>query len=166
MTDIRDLARFYKALADETRLRLVELLTRQAPDRLLCVGRLAQQLHVTSSAVSQHLRVLKSLGLVRGERRGCNIHYRLDQERLAVYEDLARARLGNAFATSGTRDQTEDQDREETRPMGCCDSKATCAHPEKLQGIPGECTPDQVCECHGDAAEHQCECSKEKQTEE
>ncbi len=97
MDDIRDLAQFYKALGDETRLRLVELLAHQKEGRALCVGRLAQELGVTPSAVSQHLRVLKDLGMVQGERRGYRIHYYLDHERLAAYQGLARERLGEGF---------------------------------------------------------------------
>ena len=99
MNNMHNMARFFKALGDETRLRLVALLTQQEPGRALCVGRLAQQLEVTTSNVSQHLRVLKDLGLVRGERRGYCIHYFLDQERLATYQDLARELLGEGFFT-------------------------------------------------------------------
>jgi len=95
--DLRDLSRFFKALGDETRLQLVALLTQQEPGRALCVGRLAQGLHVTPSAVSQHLRVLKDLGLVRAERRGYRIHYFLDAERLSHYQDLVREELGADF---------------------------------------------------------------------
>ena len=102
MDEIRDLARFYKALGDETRLGLVGLLARQERSRALCVGRLACELGVTASAVSQHLRVLKDLGLVRGERRGYRIHYYLDQERLAAYQALARERLGEGFVALET----------------------------------------------------------------
>lgn len=95
---MRDLSFFFKALADETRLRLVALLARQERGKALCVSRLARELDVTPSAVSQHLRVLKNLGLVRGERRGYNrIHYFLDQERLAEYLKVARELLGEAF---------------------------------------------------------------------
>jgi len=96
---MRDLARFFKALGDETRLRLVALLVQQKPGRALCVGRLARELGVTASNVSQHLRVLKDLGLVRGERQSYRIHYFLDQERLATYQDLARELLGEGFFT-------------------------------------------------------------------
>ena len=102
MNEIHDLARFYKALGDETRLRLVELLVDQEVGRALCVGRLACELEVTTSTVSQHLRVLKDLGLVRGERKGYLIHYYLDQERLATYQRLARERLGQGFVTAET----------------------------------------------------------------
>jgi DNA-binding transcriptional ArsR family regulator len=94
---MQELVRFFKALGDETRLRLVALLAQQEPSRALCVGRLAQELGVTDSAVSQHLRVLKDLGLVRGERRGYRLHYFLDLERLAVYQDLVREQLGEEF---------------------------------------------------------------------
>ncbi|NLF14134.1 MAG: transcriptional regulator, partial [Anaerolineaceae bacterium] len=58
---MQELARFYKALGDETRLRLMVLLAQQEPGRAMCVGRLAHELGVTASAVSQHLRVLKDL---------------------------------------------------------------------------------------------------------
>ena len=57
----------------------------------------ARELGVTPSAVSQHLRVLKDLGLVRGERPSYWIHYFLDQERLAEYRNLTRDLLGEAF---------------------------------------------------------------------
>jgi len=94
MSDIRDLARFYKALGDETRLRLVELLARQDPTMALCVGRLACSLGVTPPTVSQHLRILKDLGLVQGKRHGYRIHYYLNQDRVAAYRALARELLG------------------------------------------------------------------------
>jgi DNA-binding transcriptional ArsR family regulator len=92
-----DLARFFKALGDETRLRLVGLLARQETGQALCVGRLAEELGVTASSVSQHLRVLKDLGLVRSERRGYHLHYFLDPDRLAAYQALIREQLGEDF---------------------------------------------------------------------
>jgi len=103
MTETHNLARFFKALGDETRLHLVALLARQEPGSALCVGRLAGELETTASNVSQHLRVLKDLGLVRGERRGYRIHYFLDQDRLAAYRDLARELLGIGFFVDNSR---------------------------------------------------------------
>ena len=156
MDEIRNLARFYKALGDETRLRLVELLAQQEQGKALCVGRLAQELEVTSSTVSQHLRVLKDLGLVRGERGGYRIHYYLDEERLAVYQDSARERLGEGFVTP----RRSIANQKEVRSMCCCDPKSQCAHPEKLTGDPSECTPEQIRECHGEVTAHPCESDK------
>ena len=100
--EMRQLTRFFKALGDETRLSLVALLTQQEPGRALCVGRLAQELDVTPSAVSQHLRVLKDLGLVQSERRGYRIHYFLDSERLATFRGLIHEQLGADFVVRET----------------------------------------------------------------
>ena len=67
------MADVYKALADETRrLLLDELLRRDAQTLFELCGRLALNHNLTPSrqAVSQHLDVLESAGLVRTERRG------------------------------------------------------------------------------------------------
>ena len=37
----------------------------------------------------------------------------------------------------------------------------TCQHPEKLKGKPGECSPEQIKECHGDEKGHPCAEKKE-----
>lgn len=34
--------------------------------------------------------------------------------------------------------------------------KGQCEHPEKLKGKPGECSPEQIKECHGDTKTHPC----------
>lgn len=97
MNTLPELARFFKALSDETRLRLIVLLARQEPGRAMCVGRLARELETTISNVSQHLRVLKDLGLVQGERRHRRIHYFLDRERVVFYQELTKETLGEDF---------------------------------------------------------------------
>jgi hypothetical protein len=42
--------------------------------------------------------------------------------------------------------------------MQMCKSESTkgCEHPERLKGKPGECSPEQITECHGDVKEHPC----------
>ena len=75
-------AALFGILSDPTRLKLLRLLARQREPNALCVNALACRLGVTQSAVSQHLRVLKSAGLVKGERRGYRIHYFINQETL------------------------------------------------------------------------------------
>ena len=35
--------------------------------------------------------------------------------------------------------------------------KNKCQHPERLKGKPGECSPEQIKECHGDKKPHECE---------
>jgi len=73
-------AAVFSALADPTRLKLVKLLQRQRDPDALCVNALASLLGVTQSAVSQHLRVLRAIGLVKGERRGYHIHYFINRD--------------------------------------------------------------------------------------
>ena len=38
-----------------------------------------------------------------------------------------------------------------------CEGKSRCQKPEKLKGKPGECSPEQIRECHGDDKRHPCE---------
>jgi ArsR family transcriptional regulator, arsenate/arsenite/antimonite-responsive transcriptional repressor len=65
----------FAALADPTRLRLLRLLSEQNADNAICVSALAMQLGVSQPAVSQHLGVLKTAGLVEGEKRSNYMHY-------------------------------------------------------------------------------------------
>ncbi len=83
----------FSALADPTRLRLVKLLRCQRVQDALCVNALADLLGVSQSAVSQHLRVLKGIGLVKGERRGYHIHYFINQDALETCRKLASTAL-------------------------------------------------------------------------
>jgi ArsR family transcriptional regulator len=82
MNNVEELANLFSVLSDPTRLKLIKLLSNQEKPNALCVNALAYQLGVTQSAISQHLRLLKSSGLVKGERRGYRIHYFLNEEAL------------------------------------------------------------------------------------
>ena len=86
---IEEQALVFSAFADATRLKLVKILCRQQYPDALCVNALAGFLGVTQPAVSQHLRVLKSIGLVKAERRGYHIHYFINQDALEHCRELA-----------------------------------------------------------------------------
>ncbi|MFP3898512.1 MAG: ArsR/SmtB family transcription factor [Dehalococcoidia bacterium] len=92
--DVEEQAAFFNALADPTRLKLIKQLQRQGDRHALCVSALAHLLEVSQSAVSQHLRVLKSIRLVRAERRGYHIHYFINQDALDKYCGFTLAVLG------------------------------------------------------------------------
>ena len=102
MDKVEKLVELFKALSDPTRLRLVKLLNDCQPGVCqggpLCVNALAHQLGVTQSAVSQHLRVLRQAGLVRGVRKGAFMHYSLDPDGLEKYKTALRETLGEEFA--------------------------------------------------------------------
>lgn len=69
--DRKRAAALFAALGAESRLQIVQLLT----GNTLCVNALAEMTGISPGAVSQHLRVLKSVGLVNAERRGYFVHY-------------------------------------------------------------------------------------------
>ena len=115
MDEIEQHANLFKALSDPTRLKLMRLLGENAAHRgahsgdeasecppphecdghgFLCVNALAHRLGVTQSAVSQHLRVLRQAGLVRGARRGAFVHYTPDPEGLARVKAALGETLG------------------------------------------------------------------------
>ena len=87
-----ELADVFKAVSDPTRLRMVKMLAERGG--ALCVNAMAARLGVTQSAVSQHLRVLRQAGLVRGERRGCHVHYSLEPRRIEQCRKLFMDTLG------------------------------------------------------------------------
>lgn len=69
----------FKVLAVGSRLRILELLKSQGP---LGANRLAQLLGISPAAVSQHLRVMRQVGLVINERQGYWIPYTVDRSAL------------------------------------------------------------------------------------
>ena len=72
----------FAALADPIRRRIVEMLARGP----LSVGEIASRFTVSASAVSQHLKVLRSAKLVRSRVRAQQRIYELDTEGLAELE--------------------------------------------------------------------------------
>ena len=82
-----------KALADPTRLGVLLLLKDCPPDAGYCVTSLANRLDVSQPAISQHLRILRQLGLVQGERRGYRVHYSVNRQRLQELREMMSALL-------------------------------------------------------------------------
>ena len=90
MTHPEKLARMFKVLSVETRVRMIEMLAQ----RSLCVNALAHKLEITPAAVSQHLRVLRDAEVVRAEKQGYFVHYRVDEATLAEWNQAAQKLLG------------------------------------------------------------------------
>jgi ArsR family transcriptional regulator len=79
MADAEKLARIFKILSVETRVRIVHLLKK----RSLCVTALASQLGITPAAVSQHLRILRDAEIVKSQKQGFYVHYWLNKSNIA-----------------------------------------------------------------------------------
>lgn len=73
------LADTFQILANPTRLRIVEALSR----RELCVCDLAAAVDASQSAVSHHLRQLRQMQIVRYRKDGRMAYYRLDDDHIA-----------------------------------------------------------------------------------
>jgi ArsR family transcriptional regulator len=69
-----DLAVVVKALADPTRLRIVDVLRTAAPEAI-CQCELTPLFEMSQQALSKHLKVLTSAGVVGSERRGLWTYY-------------------------------------------------------------------------------------------
>ncbi len=65
----------FKALSDETRLRIITLLK----EGELCVCDIAETLKMTQPNISFHLGMLKEAGLIKDRKNGRWIHYSLDE---------------------------------------------------------------------------------------
>ncbi len=72
---------FAKAMADETRQRVMRLLCQ----RWLCVGDIVHEMRgISQPTVSHHLGILREAGLVHMRRDGKQIFYSLNQDEVAV----------------------------------------------------------------------------------
>lgn len=74
-----DTVTFAKALADETRQKIMSLCC----CRLVSVGDIVAALDFAQPTVSHHLKILKNAGLVTSVRQGKQVFYTLNQSRLA-----------------------------------------------------------------------------------
>ena len=73
----------FKALADPTRRRILELLAQGD----LTAGEIAEHFDMTKPSVSHHLNILKSAALITDERCGQNIVYSVN---LTVFQELMK----------------------------------------------------------------------------
>lgn len=81
--DLKRAARWFRALADETRLQIIEHLS----DGEQCVCDLTDMLATTQSLLSFHLKTLKDAGILTDRREGRWVYYSLSPEAI---EDLER----------------------------------------------------------------------------
>src|SRR5215831_11199521 len=84
--DVRPLTRLFRALGDETRLRIVALLSHGE----LCVCHLEKALDLNQPNASRQLGILKSAGLLDSRREGTWVYYAIaKQEHATVAHALA-----------------------------------------------------------------------------
>lgn len=84
-----DIADFYKALADSTRIKIVNALDKGP----LCVCDISALLNMTKSAISHQLQNLKDMGLVKGERKGKEVLYSLADDHVKQVFEISMAHV-------------------------------------------------------------------------
>lgn len=75
---LKDLTKIFKALSDETRLKILKILENGE----VCVCEIVSVLNMVQPKVSFHLSILKDAGLVKSRREGNRILYSLDHSNL------------------------------------------------------------------------------------
>ena len=87
-----------KALCEPSRYRILCLIQQRG----YCVAALAHASGMSESSVSQHLKVLREAGLVRGEKRGFYTHYSLNRDALKeVIDEMSALTLNSPKPCSG-----------------------------------------------------------------
>jgi DNA-binding transcriptional ArsR family regulator/flavodoxin len=83
---VPQMASTFKALGDLTRLQIIYLLSTDTSGTL-GVSELAARLKISQPAVSQHLKTLKTEGLVESRREGFYIYYTINRERIVEFQE-------------------------------------------------------------------------------
>ncbi|HHV94488.1 MAG TPA: winged helix-turn-helix transcriptional regulator [Firmicutes bacterium] len=78
LLEVAGLSEIFKVLGDETRTKIIYLLSQAE----LCVCDLAEILEMSLPAVSHHLRLLKTMRLVKYRRDGRQVYYTLDDDHI------------------------------------------------------------------------------------
>lgn len=140
-----------KALADEKRLKIIEMLL----SGNLCVGALAGHLGISKPAVSQHIQILRKAGLIKGEKLGYWTHYSVNREAvIKLAEGLNRLAVMEGRTAISCRRIIELSDKYQKKEGNICEN--CCLQPANLKDKPENCAPEQIRKCHGDEQTHPC----------
>ena len=80
-TDYKGYASLMKALGDETRVKIFDMLSKGE----LCACKVLEEFNITQPTLSYHMRILCDCGLVNGRRDGIWMRYTINKD---VYERL------------------------------------------------------------------------------
>ena len=92
-------AEFAKALGHPARIAILEILAKR--DTCIC-GDITDQLPLAQSTVSQHLKALKSAGIITGEIDGVRTCYCLDEKNLGKFKTIIETFLTNLTTQNPT----------------------------------------------------------------
>jgi ArsR family transcriptional regulator, arsenate/arsenite/antimonite-responsive transcriptional repressor len=73
-----------KALSDETRLKIIDMISCEE----LCACKILERFNITQPTLSYHMRILTKSGLVHGRRDGAWMKYTLNKQRIDEFSDF------------------------------------------------------------------------------
>jgi ArsR family transcriptional regulator, arsenate/arsenite/antimonite-responsive transcriptional repressor len=111
---VRSLTKLFRALGDETRLRIVALLSHGE----LCVCHLETALDLSQPNVSRHLGILRAAGVVEGRRDGSWMYYSLAPQEHAAVESMLEL-LAKTFGAERTIRADHTKLRKSCGPSSC-----------------------------------------------
>jgi len=82
---VRTMTEVFKALGDPMRLKIIRMLASN-PEDTLSVADLANRLGVTQPATSQHIKVLKNVGILDSNKVGFRVFYRINTGVMRSYK--------------------------------------------------------------------------------
>ena len=91
-------AKYAKALSHPARIAILKLLIQK--QTCIC-GDIVEELPLAQSTVSQHLKVLKDAGLIKGEIEGSTVCYCIDEKEWAIAKNLLHELFLSYQAISG-----------------------------------------------------------------
>ena len=85
-----DCVAFCKALADETRQTILQLLV----EKERCVSDLVERLNMSQPTVSHHLNILKNMGLAHRRKEGKRVYYAINRDNVIECCGMLIAKFG------------------------------------------------------------------------
>ncbi|MBY9006927.1 MAG: winged helix-turn-helix transcriptional regulator [Candidatus Lokiarchaeota archaeon] len=93
---LEDLSDLFKTLGDPTRLRLISLLMFNNEDRLRVID-FAEKIGISQPAITQHIKILKELNLIKSERDQNKKYYYINTEVFESYRKILSKSLEKPF---------------------------------------------------------------------
>jgi ArsR family transcriptional regulator len=113
---LKDSQMLFRALADETRLRILNLLC----EGELCVCDVMRVLKEPQSKVSRHLSYLRKAGLAAGRKEGLWIHYRLTRKGADLFKSSIAGLCGGTGRVRELRRDCVELNRKKKVLVGSC----------------------------------------------
>lgn len=89
MESYKDRAKIFKAFCDENRLQILDML--KSGEKCAC--KLVDELNISQSTLSHHMKILCDAGIVKGRKDGKWVHYSLDEGGAERAEEMLKSML-------------------------------------------------------------------------